>query len=232
MQKILITIIGMLGFTSIIWSQNICESIGNDSLALFNNGYIIGPQGPTQPVHTDTKWVDVTGADSLFIQTYQHRLHDHSKIYDENDNLIWTWDGESTTPTWYTKNHSLFIGGNDSVRIEFYQGYPDYSLGYLQIVGMFCTSNSVGVDYNLTQGTFKVYPSPTDGQITIENGDLSILDCSIEVRNSIGQRVFYSKINQQQCTLDLKSFAGNDGLYFLSITDPNGDVIIKKLILQ
>jgi hypothetical protein len=61
---------------------------------------------------------------------------------------------------------------------------------------MFCTSNSVGVGCNLTQGSFNVYPSPTDGKITIENGDLSILDCSIEVRNSLGQRVFYSKINQ------------------------------------
>jgi hypothetical protein len=49
--------------------------------------------------------------------------------------------GENGSPTWYFRSHSLFVGGNDSVRIEFHQGYPDpFCNGYIQIVGMNCAS--------------------------------------------------------------------------------------------
>ena len=121
--------------------QNICESIGNDSIALYSNGYIIGPQlNCGLNIHTDSKWINVTGADSLHVFTFQHRFYDQSAIYDENNNLIWNWDGESIpSDTWYPRNHSVNVSGNDSVRIEFYQGYNDpFCVGFLQVVGMAC----------------------------------------------------------------------------------------------
>jgi hypothetical protein len=90
-------------------------------------------------IHTETKWINTRGIDSLYLTTFQHRLYDKSKIYDENNNLIWQWDGENSTDTWYTKIHKLKIRGNDKVRLEFFQGYDDYFCnGYLKVTKMIC----------------------------------------------------------------------------------------------
>ena len=136
-------------------SEDICETIGNDSLSLYNNGYIIGPQSDgSKPIHTESKWINVNGTDTLFIHTMQHRFYDNSKIYDENNQLIWTWGGESVpATTWYPRNHSLSISGNDSVRIEFYQGYPNFSVGHLQIVGISCGNSLNCSDTTITDVT-------------------------------------------------------------------------------
>jgi hypothetical protein len=132
-------------YDTITIGNSICQTIGNDSAKLHASGYIVGPQlKGNQPINTDSKWIDVKGADSLYVNTMQHRFYDKSKIYDENNNLIWNWDGESVPAiTWYSKYHSIFIGDNDSVRIEFYQGYPNFSVGHLQITGMSCGYNNL-----------------------------------------------------------------------------------------
>jgi hypothetical protein len=155
-------------------AQNICQSIGNDSLALLSNGYITGPNsgGGTCTglnVHTETKWIDITGADSLFINTFQHRLYDFSKIYDQNNNLIWSWLGENGSPTWYFKSHSLFVEGNDSVRIEFKQGFNDpFCNGYLQIVGMHCKGCQLSVN---TQPTNQTSNINNNAQFVVSSSD-------------------------------------------------------------
>ena len=139
----------LLGFSAKMYSQNICATIGNDSLALYNAGYITGPQNLDcgQNIHTESKWINVSGTDTLYVNTFQHRFYDNSKIYDANNNLIWSWLGESTPAiTWYLRHHTVFVGGNDSVRIEFYQGYPDpFCNGYIQVVGIHCTPNNIDI---------------------------------------------------------------------------------------
>jgi hypothetical protein len=145
-RSLLLSAVATLLLSAATKAQNICQTIGNDSIALYNNGYITGPENINcgQNVHTESKWINVTGADSLFVNTFQHRLYDFSKIYDENNNLIWSWLGENAAPTWYFRQHSVFIGGFDSVRIEFHQGYPDpFCNGYLQVVGISCQTLTV-----------------------------------------------------------------------------------------
>jgi hypothetical protein len=127
--------------------DNICSQYGNDSTWLVNNGYITGPNsggGTCQGlnIHTETKWINTKGTDSLYLATFQHRLYDYSKIYDKNNVLIWQWDGENASATWYSRSHKLKIEGNDSVRIEFHQGYQDnFCNGFLQVTKMICSQN-------------------------------------------------------------------------------------------
>ena len=124
--------------------QTICSTIGQDSTALLNNGYITGNNPCGQNIHTENKWIDITGADSLKVYTLQHRLYDKSRIYDRNNQLIWEWAGENSSATWYDRNHSVFVGGNDSVKIEFYQGYADpFCNGLIQVTKMICGNNCV-----------------------------------------------------------------------------------------
>lgn len=126
------------------YTQNICFGIGQDSATLLANGYITGNGPCGQGIHKENKWVKITGTDSLHIHTMQHRLYDRSRIYDQNNQLIWEWVGESLgVPTWYIKNHSIYVGGNDSVKLEFYQGYTDpFCNGFMQVTKMICENNS------------------------------------------------------------------------------------------
>jgi hypothetical protein len=79
---------------------------------------------------------------------------------------------------------------------------------------------------------FKVYPNPTKGQITIENGDnAKMIGYTVSIYNSIGQQLFSSNITQQKLSLDITQFGGN-GLYFMEITDNTGNIVdFKKIVL-
>ncbi len=80
---------------------------------------------------------------------------------------------------------------------------------------------------------FKVYPNPTKGQVTIENGDIAkMIGYTVSIYNSIGQQLFQSNITQQQSLLDISQLGGN-GLYFMEVTDNNGNILdVKKIVLQ
>ena len=191
-------------------NQTICETMGNDSLVLYKNGYITGPQNVgSQPIHTDSKWIKITGADSLYLHTMQHRLYDYSKIYDKNNNLIWTWAGESVpATTWYPRIHNVYVGGNDSVRIEFYQGYTNFSVGHLQVIGMHC-----GLNCNL------LATATTSNPTTICQGG------SVIINASIGSNYKYQWYNNGEIingatTSNITQF--NSGSYSVKITDDNG----------
>ncbi len=191
-------------------NKTTCETMGNDSLVLYKNGYITGPQNVgSQPIHTDSKWIKITGADSLYLHTMQHRLYDYSKIYDKNNNLIWTWGGESVpATTWYPRTHTVYVGGNDSVRIEFYQGYKNFSIGHLQVIGMHC-----GLNCNL------LATATTSNPTTICQGG------SVIINASIGSNYKYQWYNNGEIingatTSNITQF--NSGSYSVKITDDHG----------
>lgn len=81
--------------------------------------------------------------------------------------------------------------------------------------------------------TFKVYPNPASTQLTIDNGNLSLLNgYSISIQNSLGQEVFNQPITQQVFIIDLNTWTGS-GIYHLNILDNLGNVIEnKKIVLQ
>jgi hypothetical protein len=83
------------------------------------------------------------------------------------------------------------------------------------------------------ENTLRVWPNPTNDHITIDAGNLNVLNgYSIRITNSLGQQMFQSAINQQQFYLDLSTWTGN-GMYFLNLIDPSGNIIdIKKIVLQ
>jgi hypothetical protein len=83
------------------------------------------------------------------------------------------------------------------------------------------------------ENTIKIWPNPTNDHITIDAGDLNIMNgYSIRITNSLGQQMFQSAINQQQFYLNLTTWTGN-GIYYVNIIDPNGNIIdVKKIVIQ
>jgi hypothetical protein len=93
--------------------------------------------------------------------------------------------------------------------------------------------NRTGYNPITYSNTIKVYPNPSNNQITIDNGDLSKMNgYSIKIINSLGQQLYQTAINQQLNTIDITQWGGN-GMYYLQVIDANGNIIeIKKIILQ
>ena len=81
--------------------------------------------------------------------------------------------------------------------------------------------------------TIKLFPNPTNDHITIDYGNFaSSSGYQLQIENSLGQQVFQTNINQQSNYLSLTNWGGN-GLYFVRITDPQGNTIdIRKIVLQ
>ena len=84
----------------------------------------------------------------------------------------------------------------------------------------------------LSVSAIKVFPNPSFGQLVIENKNYSQTNTyTIEIKNSTGQQVFNSLLNQSQLVVDISQWAS--GLYFLKVNDGNSNTIeTKKIILK
>jgi hypothetical protein len=81
--------------------------------------------------------------------------------------------------------------------------------------------------------TIKIFPNPTNDHITIDYGNFASLNgYQVKITNSLGQQMFQTAINQQSNYVSLASWGGN-GLYFVYIIDPQGNILdIRKIVLQ
>jgi hypothetical protein len=87
------------------------------------------------------------------------------------------------------------------------------------------------------QNTLKVWPNPGNQDITIDAGNLALMQgWKIRISNAQGVQIYPSGsqsglINQQQQTLDMSGWGGN-GLYFLYLIDPQNNIQeVKKIVL-
>jgi hypothetical protein len=108
--------------------------------------------------------------------------------------------------------------------------YDTISVAVEDTLNINTTISSVTPSQN---NTFKVYPNPASTQLTIDNGNLSLVNgYSITIQNSLGQEVFNQPITQQVFIIDLNTWTGS-GIYHLNILDNLGNVIEnKKIVLQ
>ncbi len=72
-----------------------------------------------------------------------------------------------------------------------------------------------------------IYPNPSRGLVNVEVGTYE--NCSIEIYNSLGQRIMFTKLNSGVNTFTL---AENKGVYFYKITKDKETLDTGKLILE
>ena len=94
-------------------------------------------------------------------------------------------------------------------------------------------TNLVGFNPITYQNTIKIFPNPTSDHITINYGNYATLSgYQLKIINSLGQQLFQTAINQQSSYINLSNWTGN-GIYFVQIIDPQGNIIdIRKIVLQ
>jgi len=94
---------------------------------------------------------------------------------------------------------------------------------------VFTTTASTGLSENKIQN-IDFYPNPTSGIVTIHSGNDQITGYTISIMNSLGAKIYSSKINTELNTVDLSKFC-NPGLYFIHITNNEGIIVGTKKIL-
>ncbi len=83
------------------------------------------------------------------------------------------------------------------------------------------------------ENTIKIWPNPSNSQITIDAGDLNLMNgYSIRIVNALGQQMFQTALTQQQYVVNLATWTG-PGLYYVNIINPQGVTIdTKKIVIQ
>jgi len=98
--------------------------------------------------------------------------------------------------------------------------YHNYSQGTED-----CITPLVGLEnISLNGNSITIYPNPTNSEVNISSENIIN---SIEIYNSLGQRVYYSVVNSMEKVIDISSFV--NGVYILGVNTENG-VIRKKII--
>ena len=74
----------------------------------------------------------------------------------------------------------------------------------------------------------KLYPNPTTGNFTVEGANVA----KVEVYNLVGQKVYTSHLSPLTSQFNINASEWNKGIYLVAITDNNGAVETKKLVVK
>ena len=130
----------------------------------------------------------------------------------------------------YTKTYHFTMGLSMSGTFNLFSGYKsyikwlipiDYNVGYPD----FNTSILENLIENLN-----VYPNPTFGELNINLGSNLINQYNVQLCNTLGQKVYNSKVQSENIKLDLSKFCLK-GIYFLQLVNDNGAVIGERKIV-
>jgi len=95
-------------------------------------------------------------------------------------------------------------------------------------------ANLTGVNPVTYQNSIKIFPNPTNDEITIDfGGNYSTMNgYTLKIMNSLSQIVYSTPINTQSTIVDLSTWTGN-GIYFVHLIDASSNTIdIRKIVLQ
>jgi hypothetical protein len=98
---------------------------------------------------------------------------------------------------------------------------------------LFIDINTVGLNNNTIINTIKVFPNPANSFLNLDYGNyINLNGYSVKIVNALSQVIYNQPITQQSETIDLSTFGGN-GIYYLNILNPQGNVVeVRKIVLQ
>jgi PKD repeat protein len=74
-----------------------------------------------------------------------------------------------------------------------------------------------------------IYPNPVSNELRIENGEWKIK--LVEIYNVIGEKIYFEKLltgNRKPVTVEVSQL--NSGIYFVTITNEEGNKVIRKVV--
>jgi hypothetical protein len=220
----------------------ICPQSGQIGVMGFNNDYYPS----TGTLVNDNSWhlicATYDGAGSLKI--YVDGQLNNSANYTYNTSGQFNYIGKSNDLNQGGANQYFFNGLIDDVGFwnrellasEVNQLYTS-GICYETITvtdTLIINANLTGFNPVTYQNSIKIFPNPSNDQITIDFGsNFSTLNgYSLNINNSLGQEVYSTSVNQQIQNVDLSTWSGN-GVYFVHLIDnTNNTIDIRKIVLQ
>lgn len=122
-------------------------------------------------------------------------------------------------------DEELLVSGNYTNQLELdfdsnAVNYTAYNGSSEQFYASYLLSETLGVDSNISEINWTVYPNPTSDTITIQINSFDFC----ELYNNLGQKILVSKSRDISLS-DLKA-----GLYFVKVFDKSGREFTKKII--
>jgi hypothetical protein len=130
---------------------------------------------------------------------------------------VWVTDGNCKDTVWFNSQSATI-----------------YDTTLVTVTDTLLINTSVtGINPPNNVNTIKIFPNPASTYITIDYGNYTMMNgYQLKIINSLGQQKFQTTINQQSNYISLASWGGN-GLYFVHIIDPQGNILdIRKIVLQ
>ena len=103
-----------------------------------------------------------------------------------------------------------------------------YTQGPCMDISPCITYTTVGIDEASFAGQISVFPNPSSGYFTVNTGNIAS-DISIEILNLFGEKVPFSRVNNQG-SFNLE-ISGAAGIYFVAVSS-DGNKAILKLVKQ
>ena len=88
----------------------------------------------------------------------------------------------------------------------------------------------VGVEEDILENDFKIFPNPVQGQLYISTHIASQNQFSIQVFNSTGQIVKSLSVSSRLLNIDMSVFS--KGFYYVNLVDENGMASAKQKVLK
>ena len=168
--------------------------------------------------------------------------------FDDNEEIVFTIANNTANPFELTEIYeaetsyldilhdqlpvTLEVGDSFDVKVSINAFVKGYVTTNIEIISSLTTQKVVvnisdnlisNVDETLSAET-RLYPNPTTGNFTVEGANLA----KVEVYNLVGQKVY----TEQGKVININASSWNKGIYLVSITDINGAVETKKLVVK
>jgi len=182
------------------------------------------PITPTEPTISVEELVfDESGELTFTITNETSAPFTINDIYEEGDGMDYLWfETSQDLPATLAIGESLEVTVGIAMVAK---GYVETSIVVIsnlesQYISVKINEEIIsGVDENLA-ATFEVYPNPTNNTLYI-NGDVQ----DVTIFNAVGQQVLFVESRNEINVEDL-----SEGLYFVRISDKNGNSIVKKIV--
>ncbi|MCW3083565.1 MAG: hypothetical protein JWP12_931 [Bacteroidetes bacterium] len=97
--------------------------------------------------------------------------------------------------------------------------------------GSFCTMLSVNIsEPSEPEDNVFVYPNPGEGKYKLNINGAAVTDAVLEVKGLLGNTIITMKIKENVTEIDLTNQP--KGIYFLRVSDSNGNSAVKKIVKQ
>ena len=162
---------------------------------------------------------------NVFVSTSVNGGTNRGSSYSTNNGVSWTLI-EATKQ----KAACRFLNSTTGWSGGFFNDNPMFAIGD----GIFKWDNTTQLNLNsneLNEASIKVYPNPSNGNVTISFSEILNLDAKIEIIDLLGKKYevnSYSQNSSNEIEIDLNNLA--KGSYIIKIYKDN-EIITKKLLL-